>query len=98
MKVATYTDANGFKRAVLIKDTDDERHAERGIPAGPPDLEDIDWFALRREVNNIFAEQGVLDWLSYQQKPEAASAALSVFKRHIVDLFRRSAQANAKRA
>jgi hypothetical protein len=50
MKHIIYVDKSGFKRRSLVKDADTEENAQYGIPAGPPDLRQLDMAQLVRDV------------------------------------------------
>lgn len=88
MRLLIYTDEHGYKRASYVKDTDGDNAGPLGIPAGPPPIEDIDWEALKREVNNILVTEGCFTWQDAQGSNTALSQAISVFKRHLVSLIR----------
>lgn len=90
MKPVVYTDRHGFRRRVLIRDQDDpDEMAEYGVPAGPPDLNEIDWDELKRGVHNALTDMGAIDWISLQ-KSQALNTVASIVKRYIADLYRRS--------
>lgn len=62
MRYVIFTDERGFRRRVMVRDTDGDEMARGGIPAGPPDLNAIDWEWLRREINNKLVEHGLFTW------------------------------------
>lgn len=91
MKAVIYSDRRGWKRRVFIKDGDDESQARYGIPAGPPDLEQIDWDEFKRVLNNWLVDSGLFDWQAVQRS-DMMPAAANIFKRYLIDLYRRSSK------
>lgn len=88
MKPVVYTDKHGFRRRVLIRDQDDpDEMAEYGVPAGPPDLDEIDWDELRRGVHNALTDMGATDWISLQ-RTKALNTVASIVKRYLAELYR----------
>lgn len=88
MKRVTWQDLNGFKRVSLIKDTDSEEDAERGIPDGPPPIEDFDWEQFKMEVNNLFVDAGLNTWDDYQRNPQAVQGVQNLFRKRLLNFFR----------
>ena len=89
-KYIIWTDKNGYMRRSLVKDTDDTSKARYGIPAGPPDLEQIDWDVIRREINNVLCNQGIYTWVDAQRNESGFIAAVNVLRRHLIALYRES--------
>ena len=58
MKKVIYEDENGFKNVSLIRDSDPDTMAPSGIPCGPPDIRDLDWDEIWREINNLLVDRG----------------------------------------
>jgi hypothetical protein len=58
MKKVTYTDEEGYKHMALIRDTDPDTMAPQGVPCDPPDVRDLDWIAILREMNNLLVDRG----------------------------------------
>jgi hypothetical protein len=88
MKQITWTDERGMKHRALIRDTDPDSAAPAGIPLDPPDLDRIDWESLKRELHNMLLDQGIVDWLAWQQQPNVVNHITAVVKRHLVALYR----------
>lgn len=88
MKRAIWTDNNGVKHVSLIRDTDNEMLAQHGIPADPPDLEEI-FKDGALEFHNRLVERGILDYNDVQAAQTAISnLLLEVFKNKIVMAFK----------
>lgn len=59
MKKVVYEDEDGFKKIALIRDTDPDTMAPHGIPCGPPDIRELDWPAIWRDINNLLVDRGL---------------------------------------
>ena len=91
MKRIQYTDKTGFKRRSLVKDTDSEDDAQYGIPAGPPDLRQLDWEVLKREMNNALADQELWTLQDLQRSTTGVTVATNVIKRALILMYRQDA-------
>ena len=88
MKPVIYRDKDGFIRRSLIKDEDDESDASLGLPYGPPDLRQLDWNELHKQINNTLAENETFSWDDVQHSQAGVQAALNIFKRALLALYR----------
>jgi hypothetical protein len=88
MKHIIHTDALGYKRRVLVKDEDGASEASYGIPAGPPDMRQIDWDSVAREINNILVDMEIFTWQDAQRNRHWFDAAASTVKRALITNFR----------
>lgn len=91
MKLIKYTDKAGFKRRSLVKDTDSEDDAQYGVPAGPPDLRQLDWTQLKRDMNNALADQELWTLQDLQRSKIGVTVATNVLKRALILLYRQDA-------
>ena len=91
MKRIKYTDQAGYQRRSLVKDTDTEEDARYGIPAGPPDLRQLDWEELKRDMNNALADHEFWTLQDLQRSKIGVTAATNVLKRALVMLYRQDA-------
>lgn len=96
MKYMIYVDQNGYKRRALVKDVDTVYDAHKGIPSGPPDPRDMDWDAIKKEINNVLCDSSIFTWDDLQRKPSEFQGALNVLKRHMIALYRQEAQSAKK--
>lgn len=96
MRYVVIVDAMGYKRRYLVRDEDGDEDAARiGIQAGPPDMRDLDFEAIRREIHNSLVEQGLNSWNDINNSPVGLSLICAVIKRHVAGLFK-EAQALSK--
>jgi len=52
-------DESGFKNISLIRDSDPDTMAPLGIPCGPPDIRELDWDNIWKEINNLLVDRGL---------------------------------------
>jgi hypothetical protein len=88
MKPVIYTDKDGYMRRSLVRDNDDESDGEFGIPYGPPDIRQLDWESMMKEMNNSLVSAGIFTWRDAQQSSVGVLAATSILKREIIRLYR----------
>jgi hypothetical protein len=95
MKAVVYKDKHGYLRRVLIRDDDGLDMAEYGLPAGPPDVELIDWEAVKRDINNILVQGEVFNYTDLQSKRMLDSVA-AVVKKQIARIYREKEAENTE--
>jgi hypothetical protein len=88
MKHVIYTDETGLVRRALVRDSDTREAGPLGIPAGPPDLDLLDWDALRLEVGRAMAEHALWTWDDVQRAPGGLTPLTNVLKRALLSLYR----------
>lgn len=90
MKTIIWVDADGYKHRSLLRDKDPDHLAKTaGIPADPPDLELLDWEGIKRDLNNVLVDRGLVSWSDVQAAQTGLSSAIvSVIKRRLIYLYR----------
>ena len=63
MKLIKWTDERGWLRQSWIGDNESEDQAPEGIPANPPDLSQLDYEEIFKELNNLLVERGLITFL-----------------------------------
>ena len=58
MRQVIWTDDKGFKKVVMLRDSDPDSMARAGIPVRLP-VDDLDWNAIKRDLNNILIDRGL---------------------------------------
>lgn len=91
MRYTIYTDKDGYIRRSLVKDTDGDDKAPYGIPAGPPDLRQLDMAKLVRDMSNALAENEIWDVQSLQRSQIGVTVATNVIRRALILLYREEA-------
>ena len=92
MKYLTYEDKDGFIRRALVKDDYTAAQAEYGIPAGPPDVRQIDWNSVSRDINNVLAESGSFTWDDVNRSQTGIQSAINIFRRALLTLYRQEVE------
>lgn len=88
MRYAHYTDDDGRKRRTLVRDTDPDSAAQRGIPADPPDVSQLDWSSMPTKLHNALVNRGLYTWEDVQRTDGLTSAILEVLRVDLIRLFR----------
>lgn len=91
MRYTIITDKRGYKRRVMLRDTDGDEMAEYGIPAGPPNLDGIDWEYVKRDINDTLVKHGLFTWQDVLDSSVGLNAVVNVVKRHIKGLYQEQA-------
>ncbi len=91
MRLVEYRDSKNRKRWAYIRDSDPDDMAPHGIPVEPPDLNEIDWEALKNEIAEVLAAEGLFTWLDVERSQTGLTPALNVLKRSLIRLFRQRA-------
>jgi hypothetical protein len=76
MRRVTYVDRRGYKKVALIRDTDPDEAAAQGLPLGPPDLDELDFEEVKREINDSLVREGVLSIRDLSRQPSAVTIAV----------------------
>jgi hypothetical protein len=71
----------------MLRDEDDEKDARYGIPVGPPEL-DLPWEEMKKEMNNLFVENGIFTWDEMKSHPVGLKIVCTVVKRHVAASFK----------
>lgn len=89
MRVVEWTDRDGYRRRSLVRDADPDSAAPAGIPQESPDLGQLDWEAIKRDIHNTLMDQGLYTWEDVvRQQSGVTHAITSVIRRHVIVLFR----------
>ena len=75
MRRVTY-EVDGYKKVSMIRDTDSDDLAPKGIPVGPPDLDLVDWEEVKKHLNNLLVERGILTYRDIQMNTSAVSTCV----------------------
>lgn len=89
MRYAFYVDRSGRKRRVMLRDTDPDSAASRGIPADPPDVSQLDWTGYPAKLHNALVDRGLYSWSDVQRSGDSLTGAiLDVLRVDLIRLFR----------
>ena len=68
MRLVTWEDEKGFMRQSYVPDNAPDSRASSGIAHNPPDLSEMDWGEVERELNNALIAQGLITWQDVQRQ------------------------------
>ena len=89
MRRVTWTDRRGWKHVSLVRDNDPDEAGQTGVPVGPPDLDRLDCEEVKRDLNNMLVEMGILTYRDIQRLNTAVSTAVrSVLTTRVVNLYK----------
>lgn len=87
MKLVQYKDKDGFLHQSLIRDNMKLTNAHYGIPDDPPDLRQLDWDAIVRELNEQLIAQNLITLADITQGT-LSNTILRVIQNKIVQLYK----------
>lgn len=97
MRKVVWTDERGYRHHAVVRDNDPDSMAAYGIPLDPPDVEQIDWDFLKREIHNALADNGLFTWNDVITSPVGLNAAVTVVKRQLSGLYQSDQRQNKRR-
>lgn len=91
MRRIKWTDPNGWIRCAMIRDSDPDESASKGIPCDPPDVNLIDWEAVKRDLHNLLTERELITMADIYRKSEhIRSATQAVLYERLLELYKQS--------
>jgi hypothetical protein len=93
MKKIIYEDETGFKNVALIRDSDPDTMAPQGIPCGPPDIRELDWDLIWREINNLLVDRGFTN-LQSLNIGGLDNSIITPIKRKLLEAYRNKEKSN----
>jgi len=96
MRLVTWEDERGYKRQSYVPDSAPDEMAEHsGIPHDPPDLSEIDWEEVAKEIHNALVAQGLITWQDVlRQQTTLIPILVTPVKKRIQALYRKKYEAN----
>jgi hypothetical protein len=88
MRIVVWTDKDGWKHRSLIRDSDPDTAAQSGILQDPPDIREVDWEGVARELHNFFVDHGVVTWSDLQKCRCLRAGLISAAKWRVITRFR----------
>ena len=90
MKLVSWEDERGYVMQSFIPDGTSDDLAHNGIPHNPPDLSEMDWEEVARELHNALVAQGLVTWKDVQrQQTTLVPVIVSTIKKRLVVLYRK---------
>lgn len=89
MKLVEWRDKKGWLRRSLLRDEDDNQSAPLGIPQGVPDIMELKWRDIQRELNNELHNRGLFSHDDVVRSQNGLTGAiLAVLRRRLIGLYR----------
>jgi hypothetical protein len=88
MRLVEWEDKHGYRHRSLVRDDDPDEMGPQGILQDPPNLEELDWEGIKRDIHNALVSAGLISWRNVQEKRGLRGAILSPVKRRLVQLYR----------
>ncbi len=89
MRLVTWEDKDGYLRQAFVKDGDPDSMAKKGMRHEPPDLSQIDWEEVQKDLHNILVQRGLVTWQDVvEQQNSLGPTIASVLKRRLIALYR----------
>lgn len=89
MRRVIWEDRDGYRHASLIEEGDPDEVAEYVIPVDPPDINQIDWEEVKRNLHNELVRRGLFTYKDVKREQRAITASvISVLKKRVVDLYK----------
>lgn len=89
MKSIEWTDNNGYKHVSLVRDGDSNEDIHMGIPNDPPNVDQLDWEIIKRDLHNELHGLKLYTWNDVQRSQQGIiSAILSAIKPKLIQLYR----------
>jgi hypothetical protein len=89
LRLVQWNDPKGnVKRWSWIRNEDPDEFAPSGIPVTAPDLSDLDWESMRREMQDALESHNLFSWQDVQKSGLGFSPCLTILKRYLHQLYR----------
>lgn len=89
MRLVEWKDSDGYMRRRWLKDDDPDELGILGFPEEPPDLDSLDWNAIKANLHNQLTARGLYSFHDVQRSQNGVTAAIrSAIVRPLLDLYR----------
>ena len=89
MRTVEWTDDQGYMRRRSIPDSDPDEFAMMGIPDEPPNLDDLDWVEIRRDLHNQLMARKIYTWKDVARAQVGVTAAVrAALVRPLLQLYK----------
>lgn len=90
MKLVEYENKLGFRQKSLVKNGD---RPEWGIHLSPPDVNQLDWDAIKLNLHNLLLDKDLLSIEDVQQRQqEFVSVIVTTLKKPLLRLYQQEAE------
>lgn len=89
MRLVEWTDDSGMNRLSLLRDSDPDEVAPQGIPHDPPNLDELDWDSIKRDIHNELVSRRLITWEDVKASQNGVTTVVrGVMTRRILELYR----------
>lgn len=88
MKTIDYVDRDGYKRKRIIRNNVPDEEAHRGIPLEPPDLAQVDWDEIQRDLHNRLMDRDLITMKDVRHLKTLQNAITSIIQPKVVALYK----------
>lgn len=89
MRLVFWIDEQGYKHNSYVRDSDPDEMAPLGYLHDPPNLVQLDWEGIQRELHNLLVDRGLITLEDVQrQQRNVQSAIQAVLLRKMIDLYK----------
>ena len=87
MRLIQRTNGDGFKHLYYVKDSDFD--TATGIPANPPDIRQLDWEGIIKDIHNGLVDNRLIQLSNIQHSNSGLDNIILVaIKRRLIALYR----------
>lgn len=91
MRLVQWTDSEGYHHLSYVRDNDPDELAPQGVPCDPPDLEQLDWDQIKRDVHNLLVSNRLVDWESVKRAQNGVTSVVNAtLRRELLMLYRQN--------
>ncbi len=88
MKLVIIEDNKGYFHRMFITPDMDERDAHMGLIDDPPNLDELDWEQIKKELHNLLVKRAIISIDSSEELKNLSNTIVSVVQPKIVALLR----------
>ncbi len=89
MKVTRWIDEVGYQRVSIVRNDDATPKATHGLRIGPPDVTELDWENVVKDLHNSLVERELFTYKDIiTKKNSVTSAILSTLRRRVIELYK----------
>ena len=92
MRFVEWTDDKGWLHRSVLRDGDPNELAPVGLASGVPDVNQLDWDAIRKDLNNNLHNRGLFTWEDVQEIGGLQGAIMAVMRRRLIQLYRENSR------
>ena len=93
MKSVIWEDKHGYKHRSLIYDDDPDDAGPQGLLTDPPNVRELDWEGVQKDLHNALVEMGAITWKDIQANSlDLRGAIYRALKTRLIELYRADAR------